>query len=270
MRAIRDLGGDLVVACDPHDSVGVLDQYAPRAFFTTNEGVFFHECVTQAVEIIVLCTPNDSHTLQAINAMQGGADVISEKPLALYAADLDRISEIEQVTGHRVWTVFQLRLHPSVLLLREWLAAAPTRQRAEVKVDYSTFRGPWYDASWKGDDRQSGGLLTNIGIHLFDLMLWLFGAPIRVPQVEHDDGYEAVGSLHLDRADVAWSLSTTEEGPSIRRVTVNVPGYGLQTIDLSHGFHDLHTLVYGRILAGQGIGVEDARPAVVLTEELRP
>ncbi len=270
MRAIRALGGKLVVACDPHDSVGVLDQYAPQADFTTTLDTFWHECITQGVEYVVLCTPNDCHAAQAINAMHGGADVISEKPLALHAADLDRLAAVERATGRRVWTTFQLRLHPSVLLLREWLASGPLVLRAAVTVEYNTFRGAWYEASWKGDDRQSGGLLTNIGIHLFDLMLWLFGAPIRTPKVSHDDGYEAAGALHLDRADVQWSLATCKEGPPVRRVLVEVPDYGQQVLDLSHGFHDLHTIVYGRILAGQGIGIEDARPAVALTEALRP
>lgn len=179
LKAIRDTGNRLVAAVDPHDSVGILDSYFPDvAFFTEFERFDRHleklRREGEGIQYLSVCSPNHLHDAHIRLALRLGADAICEKPLVLNPWNLDALSELEQETGQRVYTILQLRVHPSLIELRRKLAAE-TNKRHEVKLTYITSRGPWYRYSWKGDEGRSGGVITNIGIHFFDMLMWLFG-----------------------------------------------------------------------------------------------
>lgn len=268
--AIHEVGGKLVAACDPHDSVGVLDRYGERVRFTRDMAK-----PIPPANFWAICTPNDLHAGDACAAMEQGADAICEKPIALTACEVDVLLAMEREYGRRVWPILQMRLNPAILAWRarhiEWpkmggdgLPPEPARYR--VNLDYVAPRGPWYWASWKGDEARSGGLATNIGVHLFDVLLWLFGG-VQHSEVTYRDRPSnpraMAGRLVLERADVTWSLSTLGAKPSrIMRIDD-------EEIDLSEGFTSLHTAVYREILAGRWYGLADARPAIALCESLR-
>lgn len=278
LQAIRDTGGRLVAAVDPHDSVGLIDAYFPdAAFFTEVERFDRHlELLRRGpeadrVQFVSVCSPNHLHDAHIRLALRTGADAICEKPLVLNPWNLDGLAEIEAETGRRVYTVLQLRVHPALVALRERLLAEPDRRHA-VRLTYVTTRGTWYRYSWKGDPNKSGGVATNIGVHFFDLLQWLFG-PVRSHAVHLLEPDRAGGVLDLDRADVQWfmSLDTADlpesaagAQPTYRSITVDG-----EEIEFSGGFRDLHTLVYERTLAGQGFGIEDARASIELVHEIR-
>lgn len=278
MKAIRDVGGRLVAAMDPHDSVGILDRYFPdAAFFTEFERFDRHlELLRrmgeeQRVHYLSICSPNHLHDAHARLALRVGADAICEKPLVLNPWNLDGLQRLEDETGRRVHTVLQLRVHPALVALREQLRADRTR-RHHVRLTYVTFRGQWYGYSWKGDIRKSGGIATNIGIHFFDLLTWLFG-PVCGSAVYVAGGERMGGRLDLENADVDWYLSLRREdlpsgadqGDTTYR-SISVDG---QEIEFSGGFTDLHSVVYADILSGNGFGIEEARPSIQLVHELR-
>jgi len=264
--AIHAAGGKLVAACDPHDSVGVLDRYGEDVAFTRSDYI-----PKGKFDYVVIASPNDAHAGTIGSALHRKADAICEKPLVLHAWQVDVLMERERESGHRVWPILQMRLNPAVLAW--WEREAPHRgerirnqHRYRVTLDYVAPRGPWYWASWKGDEARSGGLATNIGVHLFDLLLWLFGDVVE-SEVTYRDRPEnpraMAGRLSLARADVTWSLSTIGPKPSrIMRIDD-------EEIDLSEGFTSLHTAVYREILAGRWYGLADARPAIALCESLR-
>lgn len=258
--AVHAVGGRLVAACDPHDAVGVLDRYGEQVEFHLGK---LGEFTFPRTDYVVVATPNDLHVKHACVAMSAGANVICEKPVALDVAGVDHMRTVEERTGRRVWPLLQLRLHPAVLAWRE---RTRTGFRHRVSVDYITPRGPWYAQSWKGDAARSGGLATNLGVHLFDLLIFLFGDVVSIGPVATEDGLRSrwmSGSLELGQADVEWSLASV--GPEARRV-LTIDG---EQIDLSDGFTGLHTAVYREILAGRWYGLADARPAVALCEFLR-
>ena len=278
LQAIRDTGGRLVAAVDPHDSVGLIDAYFPdAAFFTEVERFDRHlELLrrgpeTDRVQFVSVCSPNHLHDAHIRLALRTGADAICEKPLVLNPWNLDQLAEIEAESGNRVYTVLQLRVHPALVALRERLLAEPDKRHA-VRLTYVTTRGTWYRYSWKGDPVKSGGVATNIGVHFFDLLQWLFG-PVRSHTVHLMEPDRAGGVLDLARADVQWfmSLDTDDlpapargEQPTYRSITVDG-----EEIEFSGGFRDLHTLVYERTLAGEGFGIEDARASIELVHEIR-
>ena len=278
LQAIRDTGNRLVAAVDPHDSVGVVDAYFPdAAFFTEFERFDRHlERLRRGPEhervgLVSVCSPNHLHDAHVRLALRVGADALCEKPLVLNPWNLDALAEIEAESGGRVWTVLQLRVHPALVALREQLRAEPQRRRS-VRLTYVTTRGTWYHYSWKGDSRKSGGVATNIGVHFFDLLQWLFG-PVRGQTVHTNAPDRAAGTLDLERADVQWflSLDTADLPETVRGVQ---PTYRSITVDgdeieFSGGFRDLHTLVYERTLAGDGFGIDDARPSIELVHTLR-
>ncbi|HYE59520.1 MAG TPA: Gfo/Idh/MocA family oxidoreductase, partial [Rhodothermales bacterium] len=211
LQAIRDTGNRLVAAVDPHDSVGLLDSYFPEAaFFTDFERFDRHlEKLRRGpdearVHVVSVCAPNHLHDAHVRAALRVDADAICEKPLVLNPWNLDLLEDLERETGHRVWTVLQLRVHPALLALRERLQSEGRRR--QVRLAYITSRGRWYHYSWKGDLKKSGGVITNIGIHFFDLLLWLFG-PVERYSVRVHDAEQAAGELTLAGADVAWHLS---------------------------------------------------------------
>lgn len=280
MRAIRDTGHDLVAAMDPRDSVGVLDSYFPDArFFTEIERLDRHlEMLRrngEPVDYVSVCTPNYLHDAHCRLALRLQAHAICEKPLVLHKRNVDQLAALERETGQRVHPVLQLRYHRQLIALRQRAAIEVQRVgRLRVEIDYITRRGDWYLRSWKGRPEQSGGLAANIGVHLFDALLWMFGAVDRYT-VTADEPTLHCGELILERADVLWRLSVDEDylpddvraarGHCYRWLKVN----SAPVVDLSEGFGDLHIRVYEEILAGRGLGLEDARPAIALLERMR-
>ncbi len=279
LKAINDTGNRLVAAVDPHDAVGVLDQYAfDVRFFTEFERFDRHlEKLRRGpeedrVHYLTICSPNYLHDAHMRLALRVGADAICEKPLVINPWNLDGLQELEAETGQRVYTVLQLRLHPALVAFRERLRAEPVRRHA-VQLAYLTARGRWYDVSWKGVEERSGGIVTNIGIHFFDLLLWLFG-PVQKSEVHLREGKRAAGTLALANADVRWYLSaesvdlpfTPEPGSRTTFRAISVDG---EQLEFSDGFTDLHTRVYQEVLDGRGFGVADARPSIELSHLIR-
>jgi UDP-N-acetyl-2-amino-2-deoxyglucuronate dehydrogenase len=279
LKAIKDTGNRLVAATDPHDAVGILDRFAfDCRFFTEVERFDRHlEKLRRGpeesrVHYVSICSPNYLHDSHMRLALRVGANVICEKPLVINPWNLDALEELERETGCRVATVLQLRVHPQLLALRDRLIAAP-KKRHRVRLTYITARGGWYHVSWKGKEDRSGGIVTNIGIHFFDLITWLFG-PVQRSVVHLRDPQRAAGVLELDRADVQWFLSTDnsdlpftpEPGVKTTYRSITVDG---DEIEFSEGFADLHTRVYEETLAGRGFGIAEARPSVELTSRIR-
>ncbi len=279
LRAIRETGNRLVAATDPHDSVGVLDSYFPEAaFFKEFERFDRHleklrrGSEEHRVHYVSICSPNHLHDAHVRLALRIGADAICEKPLVINPWNLDLLQELERETGRRVYTVLQLRLHPSLKALREEVIASSERRHA-VCLTYITARGPWYRYSWKGNEAQSGGLATNIGIHFFDLLVWLFGHARRV-EVHRREPDRMAGFLELERAEVSWFLSIVGADlpfpiePGVRSTFRSITVDGRE-VEFTEGFTDLHTRVYEETLAGRGFGIEDARPSIELVYQIR-
>ena len=259
MKAIHDVGGNLIAAYDPHDSVGVLDQYFPDcAFFTEFERLDRYVEKIGTVDYVSIASPNYLHDAHCRWALRIGADVICEKPLVINERNLDGISRLEN--GNHAWTVLQLRLHPKVQMFKEKYTDTKWHN---VKVNYSTPRGKWYKYSWKGDVAKSGGIATNIGIHLFDLMTWFFGNMKSIETIENDLDC-IVGRLILDKAEVHYRLSIRQGEQSQR--TFEIDG---ENIELSNHFETLHSEVYKNILAGNGFGLEETREAIRICEAIR-
>ncbi len=280
LRAIRDTGNRLVAAVDPHDSVGVLDQFFPEArFFAEIERFDRHleklrrGSADGRVEYLSICSPNYLHDAHVRLGLRVHADIICEKPLVINPWNLDQLAQLEQEYGRRVRTVLQLREHASVRALKERLDAEPPGERKDVCLTYVTPRGRWYEASWKGSVDKSGGVAMNIGVHFFDMLTWLFG-PVEGSAVHLAQPEKMAGALQLERATVTWYLSLDaadlppdhphEGNRAFRSITVDG-----QEIDFSEGFTDLHTRVYEEILAGRGFGIEDARPSIALVHDIR-
>ncbi len=284
LQAIRDTGNDLVAAVDPNDSVGVLDSYFPDAkFFTEIERFDRHleklrrgspgEHDPQKVDWVSVCSPNYLHDAHVRLALRVGANAICEKPLVISPWNLEPLQELETEYGRRVYTILQLRLQPTVAALKAKLAAERPAARRQVALSYVTRRGPWYHVSWKGSTERSGGLAMNIGIHFFDLLLWLFG-PAEASAVHLATPRAMAGRLELEAAGVDWFLSIDEADlPAESRASGHHAFRSLtldgQELELSQGFTDLHTRSYQEILAGRGFGIDDARPSVELVHQIR-
>lgn len=279
LKAIQDTGNRLVAATDPHDAVGILDRFAfDVRFFTEFERFDRHleklrrGPQTGRVHYLSICSPNYLHDAHIRLALRVGAHAICEKPLVINPWNLDALQELEAETGCRVSTVLQLRVHPELLALRERLSTDRSR-RHRVCLTYVTARGGWYSVSWKGHEDRSGGIVTNIGIHFFDLLLWLFGS-VRSSQLHLREPERAAGALELERADVQWFLSTSASDlpfapkPGVKTTYRSITVDGSE-MEFSDGFADLHTRVYQEILAGRGFGIADARPSVELTSAIR-
>jgi UDP-N-acetyl-2-amino-2-deoxyglucuronate dehydrogenase len=280
LKAITETGNRLVAAADPNDSVGILDRYS-------NDVSYFREIerfdrhvdklrrgpAEHRIDWISVCSPNYLHDAHIRLALRNGADALCEKPIVMNPWNLDALQELELETGRRVFTVLQLRLHPQLTALRERLRTEPRSRRTAVSLVYITSRGPWYRVSWKGSVEKSGGIGTNIGIHLFDLLIWLFGKAGH-SSLSVNEPARMGGELALEQADVTWFLSTDRADlpPEVREK--GAPTYRLITIDgepleFSEGFTDLHTEVYRRMLAGHGFGIDDARPSIELVSAIR-
>lgn len=261
LEAMKAVGGRLVAAVDPRDSVGLLDRYGLDVRYSRDVEILSDI----PLDWLVVCSPNRLHLEHCLLGLELGANVICEKPLVLHPDDLNNLTDVEKQTGKRIFTVLQLRLHPEIIDLKNEVARrgqSLDKERHQVEVIYHAPRGPWYWQSWKGNERQSGGLFFNIGIHLFDLLLWLFG-PVEDYRVIEKSRSTAFGTLRLERADVKWSLSIDPLLVRERRLLID----GLP-IDLTNGFDDLHTEVYRQTRAGNGFGTLDARPSIELCHKL--
>ena len=279
LKAIRDTGNRLVAASDPSDSVGVMDQYAFDArFFTEIERFDRHlEKLRRGpeadrVHYVSICSPNYLHDAHIRLALRVGAHAICEKPIVISPWNLDALEELEHEFGTTVNTVLQLRVHPALLALKQRIGSGGSGQR-DVCLTYITARGPWYQVSWKGSEERAGGLATNIGIHFFDLLIWLFG-PVVDCRVHHAEPLRMAGFIELERARVSWLLSTRagdlpftpQPGVKTTFRSITVDG---EEVEFSEGFGDLHTRVYEETLAGRGFRIPDARPSVELTHRIR-
>ncbi len=279
LRAIKDTGNILTAALDPHDSVGLLDSYFPDArFFTSFERFERHleklrfQDQEPRVNYVSICSPNYLHDTHIRLALHVDADAICEKPLVINEWNLRSLEELEAKTGRKVNTLLQLRLHPTLMDLHRQLNAG-TRHKQDIVLTYITRRGQWYHTSWKGDEEKSGGLAMNIGIHFFDLLLWLFG-PAAHSEVHLARPDKMAGLLELEWARVRWYLSVDANDlpadyrqagkPALRSITIDG-----QELEFSEGFTDLHTRVYEQVLAGNGFGIDVARPSIQLVYGIR-
>ena len=280
LQAIKDTGNKLVAAVDPNDSVGILDKYFPDvSFFTEFERFDRHleklrrEKNQEKVDYLTICSPNNLHDAHIRLALRVGANAICEKPLVLNPWNLDALQELEQETSAKVFTVLQLRVHPALVALKEKLEKENKKNKHEVVLTYITSRGLWYYFSWKGMVEKSGGIATNIGIHFFDFLMWLFGdAQLSILHIKEDKRMS--GFIELSNANVKWFLSTDKSDLPNEALVKGLPTYRSITVDgeeiqFSEGFTDLHTKVYEETLNGKGFGIEDARPSIVLVRKLR-
>lgn len=279
LRAIRDTGNRLIAAADPKDSVGVLDQYDFNVkFFTEIERFDRHleklrrGPLDERMEYLTVCSPNYLHDAHCRLGLRLGAEVICEKPLVINPWNLDALQDLEQETGHHINTIMQLRIHPELMKLKQTLEMKDGKQH-DVILTYITGRGNWYHTSWKGQVEKSGGVATNIGIHFFDLLLWLFG-PAADIRLYHSDAYRMSGYIELEHAHVSWFLSVDPDDLALAHTPQGKNTYRSITVDgmeveFSEGFTDLHTRVYEETLAGRGFGIVDARPSIQLTHRIR-
>jgi len=280
MKAIQDTGSMLIAALDKNDSVGIIDSYFPDAdFFTEFERFDRHidklrrENNGKSVDFISICSPNYLHDSHMRFALRSDADAICEKPLVLNPWNIDGLQDIEKDTGRKVNTILQLRVHPSIIALREKVRSENKSTKHEVDLTYITSRGHWYLQSWKGDERKSGGIATNIGVHFYDMLYFIFGE-LQENVVHHSSETMAAGYLEYEKARVRWFLSVDfasvpdsakAQGQRTYR-SITVDG---EEIEFSGGFTDLHTRSYEEILAGRGFGLEENRVAIETVANIR-
>ncbi len=280
MHAIKATGNVLVAAYDPNDSVGIIDSHFPDAdFFTEFERFDRHIDKMRRsdhgsrIDYMSICSPNYLHDSHMRFALRSDADAICEKPLVLNPWNIDGLQEIERDTGHKVNTILQLRVHPAIIALREKVQSGPKDSKYEVDLTYITSRGHWYLQSWKGDVKKSGGIATNIGVHFFDMLHYIFGDLQQ--NVAHLNGdTKAAGYLEYENARVRWFLSVdVEDVPQAARESgqrtyrsITLDG---EEIEFSGGFTDLHVRSYEEILAGRGFGLEENRTAISTVAAIR-
>ncbi|MCB0509040.1 MAG: Gfo/Idh/MocA family oxidoreductase [Bacteroidetes bacterium] len=263
LNAIKEVGGNLVAALDIADSVGILDAYFPACEFFTDEFAFYDFLMDKtSIDYLVVCSPNHLHEAHCYAGLKLNADVICEKPLGLTTESLQNLADAQTYTNKQIYTILQLRLHPLLLDLKKEIEENH-QEFYQAKIEYFTPRGNWYHKSWKGNIEKSGGIATNIGVHLFDLAYWLFG-DVESIQVEKNNALESIGILKLKHAEVHWHLNI-ESGYSTKR-QINI---GDKTIEFTNGFSDLHTASYQAILNQQGFKIDDVRPSIAIVESIR-
>jgi UDP-N-acetyl-2-amino-2-deoxyglucuronate dehydrogenase len=279
LKAVKDTGNVVVAALDKNDSVGIIDSYFPEAdFFTEFERFDRHlELLRRQkkdkVDYVSICSPNYLHDAHVRFALRIGADAICEKPLVLNPWNVKALEEIELETGRKVNTILQMRLHPAVIALKERISREPKGKIYDIELTYITYRGRWYHVSWKGDINKSGGVATNIGVHFFDMLTWIFG-DVKTSVVNLHREEKACGILELERARIRWFLSLDREDLPDK---VKAAGAGTyrsikmdgQEMEFSEGFADLHTKSYEQILAGNGFTTKDVLPSVRIVSEIR-
>lgn len=280
MKAIRETGNRLVCAVDPHDSVGNLDKFFLDVRYFSEIERFDRflekrrrESDDQRVHFISICSPNYLHDAHIRMALRVHAHALCEKPVVINPWNLDALARLEDEYQKKIYTVLQLRVHPALISLREKLLKNPSGKRHQVDLTYITGRGLWYLNSWKGREEMSGGLTLNIGIHFFDLLIWLFGNPLKM-EVHRKNAQKAAGFIELQNADVRWFLSVDHNDlpeppePGVRTTYRSITIDGSE-LEFTEGFTDLHTRVYEKTLAGEGFGLEDARPSLELVYRIR-
>lgn len=277
MRAIKETGNVLVCASDKFDAMGKMDSYFPDAdFFLEHENLdkYMDDLRMKGtpIEFVSICTPNYMHPSHIRFALRNGADAICEKPMVIYPEDMHIIKDIEAETGKRVFTILQLRYHPAILELKNRIEYSGDNMY-DINLSYITTRGKWYLKSWKGDPQKSGGVATNIGIHLFDMLTWIFG-DVKENVVHIYNQNKAAGFLHLKKARVRWFLSLDKNDlpehaleKTLRTFrSINIGG---EEVEFSGGFDNLHTITYQNILNGNGFGIDDVRESIELTDNVR-
>ena len=278
MKAIKDTGNNLIAALDKNDSVGILDSYFPDAdFFTEFERFDRHleklKRQGTKVDFVSVCSPNYLHDAHIRFGLRIGANVICEKPVVLNPWNIEALQEIEKETGNQVFSILQLRLHPAIIALKEKIDSGPGGKKYTVDLQYITSRGHWYHTSWKGDMSKSGGIATNIGVHFFDMLMWIFG-PVKENIVNGHSQTTASGRLELEKATVNWMLSidanTLPEAVkaagkrTFRTLTIDGDAF-----EFSEGFTELHTTSYANIIAGNGFPLTENLRAIELVHEIR-
>lgn len=278
LRAIKDTGNRLVAAYDKFDSVGIMDSFFPEASFFTEQELFDRHCTKlksteDKIDFVSICTPNYLHDAHMRYGLRLGANVICEKPLVLNPWNVDALQEVEKETGRKIYTILQLRLHQSIRDLKAKIEAGPKDKIYDVDLTYITSRGNWYYTSWKGDVHKSGGVATNIGVHFYDMLQWVFGKVTR--NIVHVSSHDRVaGYLELEKARVRYFLSINADNLPENAVQgekrtfrlINIDG---EAFEFSEGFTELHTDSYSDILNGGGFGIEDARVAINTVYDIR-
>jgi UDP-N-acetyl-2-amino-2-deoxyglucuronate dehydrogenase len=273
MKAIKDTGNKLVAVLDPNDSIGIIDQSFPEASYFSeferfDRHIDRHNRSGEKIDYVSIASPNYLHDAHIRFSLRNGANAICEKPLVLNPYSLNSLKELEKETGKKIYAILQLRLHPSILELKNKIDNQKNK-KYNVTLDYITPRGKWYDYSWKGDYNKSGGIATNIGIHFFDMLLWIFG-DVKSSYVECHNKSKAKGYLQLEKADVSWNLSIDskdlphKEWKPHRSIKIDN-----EELEFSTGFTDLHTESYKNILKSAGFGIEDAEPSLKLVHQIR-
>jgi UDP-N-acetyl-2-amino-2-deoxyglucuronate dehydrogenase len=276
MRAIADVKGDLITAYDVTDSVGVIDGHFPDAkFFVEFERFDRHvDKISrrgERLDYVSVCSPNYLHDAHSRFALRVGADAICEKPLVLNPRNIDGLADMEERTGQRIFSILQLRLHPSIIAIKEKIKAEPNKTY-DVDLSYIASRGQWYHTSWKGQEDKSGGIATNIGVHFFDMLSFIFGKNTK--NITHlRENSRAAGFLEFEKARVRWFLSIDRndlpeqiKGKQSTYRSITVDG---EEIEFSGGFTDLHTQSYEQILAGNGFGLDEARTSIEMVSTIR-
>jgi UDP-N-acetyl-2-amino-2-deoxyglucuronate dehydrogenase len=278
MKAIKDTGNNLIAALDKNDSVGILDSYFPEAdFFTEFERFDRHleklKRQGKKIDFVSVCSPNYLHDAHIRFGLRIGANVICEKPVVLNPWNIEALQEIEKETGKQVFSILQLRLHPAIIALKEKIDSGPVGKKYTVDLQYITSRGHWYHTSWKGDMSKSGGIATNIGVHFFDMLMWIFGS-VKENIVDKHSQTTASGRLELEKATVNWMLSIDVNSlpeavkangkRTFRTLTIDGDAF-----EFSEGFTELHTTSYANIIAGNGFPLTENLRAIELVHEIR-
>jgi UDP-N-acetyl-2-amino-2-deoxyglucuronate dehydrogenase len=278
MKAIKETGNNLIAAYDPYDGVGIMDSHFPDAhFFTEFERFDRHiEKLKRAgvkIDYVSICSPNYLHDSHIRYGLRIGADVICEKPLVLNPWNVDALIELEEEYNNKVQTILQLRHHEAILELKDKIANGPADKVYDIDLTYITSRGNWYYTSWKGNEDKSGGIATNIGVHFFDMLQWIFG-PMQSFSVSEKTRDTNSGTLKLKQANVNWYLSINsknlpEQAKKSNLTTFKTLSIGGESIEFSKGFSDLHTISYQRILHGFGFGLKDSKNSIEIVSKIR-
>ena len=278
LQAIKATGNNLIAALDKHDSVGILDSYFPDAdFFTEFERFDRHleklKRQGTKIDFVTVCSPNYLHDAHIRFGLRIGADVICEKPVVLNPWNVDALAEIEKETSRKVFTILQLRLHPSVIALKKRITQASAGNKFNVNLKYITARGSWYQNSWKGDIKKSGGIATNIGVHFFDMLIWIFGNVKNNHVIQHTPTV-ASGILEFENATVNWLLSIDAKMLPEDEIRQNKRTYRRLEIDgeifeFTDGFTELHTQSYKEIINGNGFTLSDTQKSIELVHQIR-
>jgi|TARA_B110000977_G_C11080146_1_gene492680 UDP-N-acetyl-2-amino-2-deoxyglucuronate dehydrogenase len=279
LKAIKDTNNNLIAALDKFDSVGIMDRYFPNAnFFTEFERFDRHieklkrnEAI--ALDYVSICTPNYLHDSHIRMALRSGAHAICEKPIVLNPWNIDALEAIEKESEGNINTILQLRLHTAIIALKKKVDATPKNGKYEIDLTYITSRGKWYDASWKGESSKSGGIATNIGVHFYDMLSWIFGS-VQENVVHLRTPHKAAGYLEFENARVRWFLSIDAEDlpkevkekqqRTFRAITID-----REELEFSDGFTELHTISYQKILQHQGFGLAEVRPSIEIVHDIR-